>query len=93
MAYTPIVVDHMDVAAADAAMRDGDLHLVGFDFPRIVLVRQQFSASSMRGESLKGWHKSVALGSEIENQGPRKSTLFDFYGYDLHATQHGFYRD
>jgi hypothetical protein len=49
----------MDITAADTAMRDGYLELIGLDFPGIVLVRQQFSASRVRGESLEKRHKGV----------------------------------
>ena len=73
LADAPVIVDHVEIAAAYSAMGDGDFHLVRLEVPGVVLVGQKFGASGMRGESLNQRHKSVALGSGIEYKGPRKS--------------------
>ncbi len=65
VAYAPVIVDHVDVAAADAAMGDGNFHLVRLNVPGIVLVGQQFGASSMGGESLKERHRALPLAVEL----------------------------
>ena len=75
LADAEVVVDHVEITAADPAMGDGDFHLVGLDVSGVVFVWQKFSASCMRGESLDERHKSVALGSEIGYKGPRKRSF------------------
>ena len=39
LADSPVIVDHMDIVAANPAMRDGNFHLVLLDIAGIVLVR------------------------------------------------------
>ena len=45
LAHAPVVVDQMDIAVADAAVRDLDFDVGGLEFSRIVLVGEQFGAS------------------------------------------------
>jgi hypothetical protein len=61
LADAPIVVDQMNVAAADAAMRDGNLHVMLLEIAGFVLVRQKLGARGMRGESLDHGHNRSPL--------------------------------
>src|SRR5271163_3882345 len=94
-ADAPIIVDHVDVAAADAAVGDGNFDLVGLDVPRIVLVRQEFGTGGMSGKTMKQRHERCPWQWNVVQgvpEGPRKSTLFDFYRDHLHTTEHGLHR-
>src|ERR1700749_1314038 len=57
VADAPVVVDHVDVTAADAAVRNSNFHFVRLDVPGIVLIGQEFGAGGMCGETLKERHE------------------------------------
>ena len=61
LADAPVVVDQMNVAAADAAMGDGNLHVMLLEIAGFVLVRQKFGARGMRGKSLDQGHNRSPL--------------------------------
>ena len=56
LADAPVVGDEMNIAMTDAAVRDGDLHLLRAESARVVAVGQQFGPCCVHCESLYSSH-------------------------------------
>ena len=61
LADAPIVVDQMQVAVTDAAVRDFDLDVDRFQFAGVVLIWKQFGASRVRSKSVYQCHPVSAF--------------------------------
>jgi hypothetical protein len=56
MADSPIVGDEMEVAMADSAVGDGNLHLLGAELARVIPVREKFCSRCVCCKSLNLSH-------------------------------------
>ncbi len=56
LANAPVVVYEVEVAVADAAVRDPNLDITWLEFATVIFIGQQFGASRMRRESVYHSH-------------------------------------